>query len=477
MVENDYLSRKIIEWRAEPVLMVRQLFKTEPDAWQRDVLVVFPTSKRIAMQACKGPGKSCVEAWCAWNFLLTRHDPKVIATSITGDNLYDGLWTEMAKWRQTAPLLNELFEQNSDRIFLRERSETHWMSARTWPKDADPTAQANTLAGIHAENVLFLLDEVAEFPEGVVAAAEAALSTGRDTKLMVAGNPTADGPLYRIVTKDRAQWAVFEITGDPDNPKRAPRVDRKWARDMIDRYGRDSNYVRVNVLGLFPHASEDKFYDPTQIDGAFARVVPGLQEVKTLYARILGVDVARYGNDQTVFCERFGPVVTPMWAYRELNLMEVANRVAELHAKQPYDAIFVDQTGLGAGVVDRLRELGAPVIGVDFGSRALRKGYANRRTEMYANLRDWLPNGALPPDEDLRRDLLAPAYRFDAKGTLFLESKDDMRSRGLPSPDRADALVLTFAAPVVAKPQIHGRFGPQKPLWDDYDPLARMLEE
>ena len=151
-------AAKLKLWRERPDVFVREVFKAIPDPWQDEVLKAFPKNQRIAMKASKGPGKSCLEAWLAWNFLLTRPHPKIAATSISGDNLRDGLWTEMAKWREASPLLKEMFVWQKERIFCREYPETWWMAARSWSKAADPQTLGNTLAGLHADYIMFLLD-------------------------------------------------------------------------------------------------------------------------------------------------------------------------------------------------------------------------------------------------------------------------------------------------------------------------------
>jgi hypothetical protein len=121
-------------WRDRPDLMVRELFDVEPEPWQVDVLQAFPHQQRIAMKASKGPGRTAVGAWMAWNFLLTRSHPKIAATSITAENLADNVCTEMAKWMHRSPLLKAKFTWNKTRIFANHHPETWWMSARTWRK-------------------------------------------------------------------------------------------------------------------------------------------------------------------------------------------------------------------------------------------------------------------------------------------------------------------------------------------------------
>ncbi len=170
-------AAELARWREHPLQFVREVFKCEPDPWQAEELEAFPTVQRQALKACKGPGKTAFLAWIGWNYLVTRPHPKIAATSITGKTLDDTLWAEMAKWRAASPMLEALFEWQKQRIFLKESPETWFMSARTWPQSADAKAQADTLAGIHADYTLFMLDEAGGIPDAVMASAEAALAS------------------------------------------------------------------------------------------------------------------------------------------------------------------------------------------------------------------------------------------------------------------------------------------------------------
>lgn len=438
-------------WREDPVVFVREVLGAEPDAWQVDVLRAFVSNQRLALKACKGPGKSTVMAWCGWNFLLTRPHPKVVATSITGDNLRDGLWTEFAKWQAKSPLLKHAFAWSAERIVAKDHPETWWASARQWAKGADASQQANTLAGIHADYVLFLVDEAGGIPDGVVAAAEAGLSTGTETKLFLSGNPThLSGPLYRACTRDRSLYWVKEISGDPDDPNRAPRIDIEWARRQIEQNGRDNPWVLVNVFGKFPPGQSNALLGVEDVTDACRRSI-SFADVEH-EPKILGVDVARFGDDRTVFFPRQGRAGMGAKVFRNLNTMEVADQVALSIERWSPDAVFVDQTGVGAGVVDRLQQLGHNVTGVDNGSKALDHRFADRRCEMWWKMADWIRSGGcLPDDSELISELTAPTYEFDASNKFRLESKKELKKRGLASPDKADALALTFTAPVAPK--------------------------
>lgn len=288
---------KVVKWRKDPVAFVREVFRAEPDPWQVEALRAVAANQRIAMKSSKGPGKTCLLAWIAWWFLVTRPHPKMAATSITKDNLTDNLWPEMAKWMKKSKFLDSTFEWTKTRIFCKDHPETWWMSARTWPKSADSTQQADTLAGLHADYLMFLLDEVGGIPDAVMAAAEAGLASGIESKIIMAGNPThLEGPLYRACTSERHLWHVIEITSDPDDPLRSPRVSTQWAKEQIEKYGRDNPWVLVNVFGQFPPASINTLIGPEQVTAAMKRHY--LDDVYQWSQKRLGVDVARFGDDR-----------------------------------------------------------------------------------------------------------------------------------------------------------------------------------
>lgn len=448
---------KIREWRVKPALFVRECLGVTADEWQDEVLEAAGTRQRIALKASKGPGKSAVLAMLLWWFLLTRPHPKVVATSISGDNLKDGLWTELAKWQARSPLLKAAFTWRAERITANDHPETWWASARQWSKAASSDQQANTLAGLHADHVAFFIDEAGGIPDAVVAAAEGGLANvdeteGREAKMFLAGNPThLTGPLYRACTTERRLWWVKEISGDPDDPKRAPRVSITWAREQIEKYGRDNPWVLVNVFGQFPPSQSNALLGVEDVGTASRRTLE--EHAFAHEARILGVDVARFGDDRTVIQMRQGNMAFRPVVLRSQDTMQVAGQVSLVIGRQHPDAVFVDETGVGAGVVDRLRQLKHAIVGVNNGGKALRPEpkFQNRRAETWWQMAQWVKRaGCIPDDGELRGELVAPTYWFDGQGRLCLEPKDLLKQRGLPSPDKADALALTFAEDVAA---------------------------
>ncbi len=444
-------ARQLQTYKEDPIRFVREQFGVEPDDWQKDVLGKFPHSKRQALLASKGVGKTAVLAWLCWNYLATRLDCKIAATSITSDNLRDGLWTEMAYWQNKSPFLKAAFDWNKERITSKESPSTHWMSARAWPKAADAGRQADTLAGLHADYLLFVLDEVGGIPDAVMAAAEAGLASGIESHIVMAGNPTMlEGPLYRAATRERALWDVTSINADPDNPKRSKRVSEVWAREQIDKYGRDNPWVLVNVFGQFPPSSLNALLGIGEVEEAMKRRhAAGAYEHA---ARIVGVDVARQGDDKTVIARRQGLITLPFVTLRNEDSHQVAGRVALEYDEWEADSIQIDATGgYGWGVIDALRSMNRKAVAVEFSGSPLNAGFLNKRAEIWWQMAQWVKEGgALPDDPELASELTTVTYSF--KGDkIQIESKDQIKERLGRSPDLADALAITFAQPVAPR--------------------------
>jgi phage terminase large subunit len=467
---------KIKLWRERPSVFVRDVFGVTPDAWQDDVLDAFPSNPRIALKACAGPGKTAVLAWLCWNFLLTRPHPKIAATAISGENLKDNLWTEMAKWQQKSELLKATFEWQAERIFCREHPQTWWMSARRWSKSATPDQQGNTMRGLHDDYVMAVLDESGGIPQAVMATVENIGSSAKEWHIVQAGNPThLEGPLYTACTKGRGLWHVVEITADPDDPKRTPRVSVQWARDQIATYGADNPWVLVNIFGKFPPASLNSLIGPDEVNAALGRHIT--EDKYSHAARVLGVDVGRFGDDPSVIFPRQGLAAFQPIVLRNADSMQGAGHVQRKWTEWRADGCFVDGTGgFGAGWVDALRNLGRSPIDVQFASRPNDPMYFNKRAELWFEGCQWIKDGGcLPNIPDIVGELTVPTYTF--KGDkLILEDKNQIKLRLGRSPNYADALFTTFAEPVYVDRRFEGvehlvanSYGKAK---RDYDPFA-----
>ncbi len=474
MTDIKKAASQLVQWWDRPDLMVRELFGAEPDPWQDEALRAFPSTPRIAMKASKGPGKTACLSWLAWNFLLTRPHPNIAATSISADNLRDGLWKEMHYWRSKSPLLQAKFEITGERIFQRDNPATWFMSARSWSKSANEEALGATLAGLHTDYIMFLMDESGAMPVAITAAAEAGLSSCVEGHIVQAGNTnTLDGALYTACVKQAHLWKTIVISGDPDDPKRSTRVSLEWAREMIKAYGRESSFIKVMVLGEWPEASLNALLGPNDVDAAMKRRYQTWDIEKA--PRILGVDVALEGGDRCVIFPRQGLVAFKPHVMRDVRSPEGAAQVARVWKDWDVNACFVDNTGgFGAGWIDQLRLLNRAAIPVGFSESAEDKGlYFNRRAEMYFRMAEWIKGGGCLPDlPDIVAELTQTTYTH--KGDrLLLEPKDIIKVKIGRSPDLADALALTFAASVA--PRVTGPVIPMKREPDNYDPFAELM--
>lgn len=454
--------------------MVRDLFHVKPDPWQEEALEAFPNSPKLAMRACKGPGKTAVLAWIGWNFMLTRPQPMIGATSINGANLKANLWTELSRWYERSELLRAFFEVTKSEIFSKQKPKTWRLEARTWPQDADAAQIGNALAGLHAQYVMWLADETGDYPDSILPTMEAIFSGApTEAHIVQAGNPSKlSGPLYRACVTARNLWRVVEITGDPDNPKRSPRIPIEHAREQIKQYGRDNPWVRVNIFGEFPEASLNALISVADVQRAFdRRYREGEHEA---FARILGVDVAREGDDKSVIYPRQGLQCYNPDVLRNVDGTQGAGRVARKWADWDVDAVFVDNTGgFGSSWVDNLRRLGRDPIAVHFAEKALNPRYFNKRTEMMFEAVDWIKRGgAMPESAELLSAATQTTYTFKGDRVL-VEPKEQIKARLGFSPDEWDAFILTFAFPVQRAykgPVIGPR---QQGHHYDYDPFSR----
>lgn len=332
------------------------------------------------------------------------------------------------------------------------------MSRRTWSRSADPSEQATTLAGLHEDNTMAILDESGAIPKAVMATADATLSTaGGEHRIIQAGNPTdLEGPLYDACTTERHLWFLIEITGDPDDPNRSARISLTWAKEQIEKYGADNPWVLVNVFGKFPPSSLQGLLGPDQVSAAMRRTLHDSQYVRS--AKILGIDCGRMGGARSVIFPRqglasFEPVVMrPDRSERDWT-GTFAARIAQAIDKWTPDAAFIDDTGGWAGgVIDELNHTGYTLIPINFGGKAINPRYLNRRAEMYFLAAEHIKiGGCLPMIPELQREATVTNYWF-RKGVFQVEEKDQVMTKlNGESPDLWDAYVLTFAQPVAPR--------------------------
>ena len=457
-MQNPYLDF-VKRYHKAPVAFVEEVLGVTPDPWQKRLLELLAAGERkVSVRSGHGTGKSTVASWAMLWYMLTRVPVKVVVTAPTASQLFDALFGECRRWAKLLPpAVGELLEIKSDRIELKASPEEAFISART-----SRAEQPDALQGIHAEFVLLVVDEAPGVSEAVFESAGGSMS-GHNATTLLLGNPTrTQGYFYDTFHRLSSEWKNLHVSCVD-----SPRVSHEYVNEMASRYGEGSNAYRVRVLGEFPLADDD-----TMISLELAQAAVDRDVIQNPDAPILwGLDVARFGTDSSALCKRQANLVLePIKTWRNLDLMSLTGAV--LHEWESTDfkerpaEILVDSIGLGAGVVDRLRELKVPARGINVGeSPAIKGQYMNLRAELWGKAKGWLEKRdcKLPRDEQLVNELSSPRYSFMSNGKLKLESKDDMKRRGIASPDRADAFVLTFASDAATA---SGAYNPtwQKPI-------------
>ena len=439
-------------WRHKPKIFFRDVLDVELDDWQEACCDLYLNNQRLGLVASKGPGKTCLLALLGWHFFITNYRPKIAALSISKAHLKSNLWAELLMWRSRSELLKRSTTDGQEKIGLIGHEGYSFIDARAYPQQADESQMSSALAGLHSDNVAFLIDEAGTIPDAVLATADAALSGGESNtkraRLLVTANPEEPrGMLYRAYMGNTVQkWAIYSVSGDPDDPKRAKRVSLSWAQEQIKTYGRDDPFVMVNVLGKYPNVTSDRIITEQEVRDAMQRNINDLEVHNAQYR--LGVDVARGGVDSSALAPRRGLKAYPIETVSS-NVFgpELAGKIAFMQQEKKIERIFVDNTGgFGSSVIDSLGIFPhMDVTPVVYNSRAQDKRYYNKRTEMWLRMRDWIKKGGqLPNDPSLAEELLMPKVFF-TNGVFRLEEKEQIKLRLKRSPDKADALAQTFA--------------------------------
>jgi len=432
------LSELILTYEKHPDLFVEDLLGVTPQDWQREVMsAVAKGQRRCSIRSGHGVGKSSCASWLMIWFLLTRYPVKIVVTAPTASQLFDALFAECKRWIKELPTpIKSLLEMKSDRIELGSSPTEAFISARTSRSESP-----ESLAGVHADHVLLVVDEASGVPESVFEAAYGSMS-GKDATTILLGNPTrSSGYFYETHTRLRDSWWTKQVSCLD-----SPLVSPDFIAEMELKYGADSNAMRVRVLGEFPLAEDDTLISLHAVEQASKRKVEQPEGTPVVW----GLDVARYGDDASVLCIRQGRHLQALHSWKKLSLMELSGRVLDLlnSADEPPEEILVDSIGLGAGVLDRLRELDISARGVNVSeSPAMADRYANLRAELWDLTKQWFNEEVqIPNDDSLIADLTAPRYSFNSSGKMIVESKAETKKRLGRSTDFADSLVLTFAS-------------------------------
>lgn len=464
--EGPLKNRQIEKWQLQVLTEIRD--GLSPDA-----------AIRKAVASGNGVGKSALVSWIILWSMTTFPDTRGVITANTETQLRTKTWAELGKWFGLF-IGKDLFHLESTALFSRDPG--HKL---TWRVDIVPWSEENYIAfqGLHNEGrrLFILFDEASGIADVIWEAADGCMTDANTERLfLVFGNPNPPKGMMSGRFKDcfgrfAHRWNPIKVDSRSVSFTDKAEIEQ-WVRD----YGEDSDFVRVRVRGEFPRTGSLQFIAADLLLEAKQR-----EASSSIYDElIMGVDVARFGDDKTVIRFRRGPDARtiPAVKLRGADTMDVAAKVASLFQIHRPDVIFIDGGGPGAGVVDRCRQLRLPVIEVQFGAKADRAMigqddgfvYANKRAEMYGMLREWLRHGAIDTDAELDNDLSNLQFGYtikEGRDAILLEKKEDMKKRGLHSPDDGDALALTFAYPV--QKSDHRMQLQRKPIHQfDYDPFS-----
>lgn len=407
-----------------------------------------------AVASGRGPGKSALVGMLAHWFISTRIGGSVWVAANGEPQLRTKTFPEISKWVARG-INSEFFDTNAMSIQpatwfknyiespegLQRSTRYYYTSGQLWSEETP-----DAFAGAHNfDGEMAIFDEAAGIPTSIWTVQEGVFTENIvDRFWLCFSNPRdTQGAFFECFHKDRKFWRTTQL-----DSRTVEGVSQTTYRNIIEKYGEDSDEARVEVYGQFPKAGQDQFIGPALVDEAIER---GKQEDDSAPI-VIGVDPARGGMDSTVILVRKGRNVLSVKRYSGEDLMMICGRVIDAIDEWKPDLTVIDEGGLGAGVLDRLVEQRYRVRGVNFGWKASNPVmYGNKRAEMWGLMKDWLSKGHIPDDKDLKQDLVSPKKEPDSSGTIFLESKKKMKARGLASPDAADALAVTFAYPVANK--------------------------
>lgn len=452
--EGTLAGRTIEDWQKDLLSRVR------------DGLLTYQEAIKEAVASGHGVGKSALVSWLILWGLSTFEDTRVIVTANTETQLKTKTWAELAKWHSLF-IAKEWFEYTATALYSKDPAHE-----KTWRADMIAWSEHKTeaFAGAHnqGKRLIMIFDEASAIPDSIWEVTEGAFSDeGTELLWFVFGNPTRNtGRFKDCFGKLRHRWHTTQV-----DSRTVTLSDKKQISQWIEDYGIDSDFVKVRVRGLFPNVSELQFIPTDLVDKAYGRSLAEKEYVHL--PKVLVCEPSWTGSDALIIAIRQGQ------AFRILLKIEkndddtrIAGYLMKFEDSEDADAVFID-LGYGTGIYSVGKNLGRNWILVPFGGKSLDAGFLNKRAEMWNAVKQWLKEGGcIPADPELRDDLIGPEYRVRLDGRIVLESKDDMKDRGLPSPNKGDALALTFAHPVVRRDRSIIKAKTTQQRHEDYDPLA-----
>lgn len=442
-------------YKKSPITFIRDMWKLTPQTSdtfikgshiskdQMQILLAVENAlagkapRRISIRSGHGTGKSCTLAWLVLWFLFSFKDAQVPCTAPTSEQMYDVLWKEIAKWLRKMPdQIQQLYEWSSSYVRMVGAPATWFARAKTARKEA-PEA----LAGVHGDHVMFLIDEASGVPEEIFNTAEGALTEENILVIMISNPTRLMGYFYDSHHSDRENWQTLHF-----DSSYSPLVDHKFVNRILEKHGMDSDEYKIRVLGEFPRedALDDKGFAPLLKREDIHETIDGEMATRTLK---MGIDPSGEGRDETIWVvrDRFKAkivarekVSSPKTiAQKTLTLMEFY--------EIPGENIFVDNFGVGANVAQEMGLAGVRVHAINVGVKADdEERFRNLRAESFYRIKEWLRQGGELVKNEGWKELLYIKFKRNLKGLIEIMSKDMMRKEGIPSPNIADALMLTF---------------------------------
>ncbi len=435
-----------------------------PRKWQRQVLrkitqhikdnggKIDYNVFRLAVASGRGIGKSALVSWLVLWMLSTRIGSTTIVSANSEAQLRSITWSEITKW--LAMMINShWFEISATKVapakWLAEIVERDLKKGtRFWSIEGRLWSEENpdAYAGLHnLDGVCLIFDEASGIPDSIWQVAAGFFTENTPHRFWFAfSNPRRNqGYFFECFNSKRDFWSTENI-----DARDVEDTDKQVYEQIIAEYGEDSIQAKVEVYGEFPSAGDDQFIGPALVDQAFGRP----KHKDETAPIVIGIDPARSGGDSTVIAVRQGRDIIAIKRYRGDDTMTTVGHVIDAIEEYKPTLTVIDEGGLGYGILDRLVEQRYKVRGVNFGWKAKNQVmWGNKRAELWGALRDWLRTASIAPDRQLKADLTGPKTKPDSSGTIFLESKKDMKARGLASPDAADAIAVTFAFPVASR--------------------------
>ncbi len=431
------MKKTSLELLRDPEVFIR-LFYPDIKLWEKqyEIFMAIRDYRRVVVPSGYAVGKTFIASLIVLWYLYTHPDAIVLTTAPTARQVYSILWSQIRDLYRKAryPLGGELLQTQ---IKIRDR----------WFAMGLSTKEPERFQGYHEECIMLVFDEAPGIPSEIWQAGEN-IMTSEKARWLAIGNPVS---LYdnfgQAAYSDLWKCIYISCLEHPNVKLRKviyPKmVTYEWVEERRKEWGENHPLYISRVLGRFPTEAEDVFIPQVAVENAVNREVEESDEIA------IGCDVARYGSDRTVIIVRQGNKVVEIISYQGQSLMWTAGKLVELYHKYNPRYLNIDDTGLGGGVTDRLREQKIPVFPVNFGAKSDNPYCDNKGTELWYNLKQLFTNQSIsiPNHLDLKRDLVARRYKILSNGKISLESKDELKSRGLNSPDFGDALALAFYVP------------------------------